>query len=58
MAKSATRPAARGPLSAVLAAATSEPGRALLRCLLGCAGRALSARTPPADRRAACGGGR
>ena len=58
MAKSASRPAARGPLSAVIAAATSEPGRAILRCLLGCAMRALSARTPPADRRTTCGDGR
>lgn len=58
MAKSANRPAVRGPLSAVIAAATSEPGRAVLRCLLGCALRALSARTPAAERRAACGDGR
>ena len=52
MAKSASESAARGPWSTVVAAATSEPGRAVLRCLLGCAMQALSARTTPADRRA------
>jgi len=41
----------------MVAAARSESGRAVLRCLLGCAVQALSAHTPHGDRRAArCAG--